>query len=294
MKELSQHKRRPGLAPAKRIQRRATQLAALATTAVSLAAVLGATGCSSSSAETPSCRELDPEVSALEAKFGGGAFGPKTAAYVQSAKDLAWASNRLEQDVAAACRRIGNDIGLGAQEMPNDKGPGGEASGICNAVNARFAMIQRQEGLRVWVTITAPTCVSNQNAWNRCSTVCNPADPQCNALCKIHANVHAKCQQAQVRVRPARGSTVPPYIMSTLQANLASIVHGQAAIAERLRPDVVLHAQAGAGLPGLMAGASSDTLDCVGAGSEVSNQAARRLRISNRAATDLLVTLQGR
>lgn len=257
------------------------------------AAVLAAAAGWSCSAKNGSaelaCPELKPEVSALEASLGG-----KTAAFVQASKDMVWASTTLEQEVASACRRIGADIGLGAHEMPPEKGPGGAAAGICNAVNKRLDLIQRSQGLRTWITIAAPECQANQNAWTRCASVCDVSrDPQCNLLCRVHANVHADCDQAQVRVRPARDEAVPPQIMNTLQANLGALVHAQVSIGQRLAPDMAALNQIGAALPQMMAGQSSDVLDCVGAGNDVGRDAARRIRVSERAASDLIARVQG-
>lgn len=258
--------------------------------AVVLAAWATLSGCSAKNGSAElACRELKPEVSALEASYGG-----KAAAFVQASKDMVWASTTLEQEVASACHRIGADIGLAEQEMPPEKGPGGAAAGICNAVNKRLDLIQRSQGLRTWITIAAPECQANQKAWTRCATVCDVArDPQCNLLCRVHANVHALCDQAQVRVRPARDEAVPPQIMNTLQANLGTLVHAQVSIGQRLAPDAMALNQIGAALPQMVSGQSSDVVDCVGAGNDVGKDATRRIRVSERAASDLIARVQG-
>lgn len=253
-------------------------------------------GCSAKSAKgADACEELKPELSALQASYTGNAvLNGKTAAFVQAAKDIVWASNLLEHDVAAACQRMGADLGLGEDEMQADKGPGGFASGYCNAVSKRLDLIQRNEGLSTWVTIAAPECVANQNAWSRCGTVCNVQDPQCNLLCRIHANVHARCDEAQVRVRPGRTGQIPPQVMATLSANLASLVNAKIAVGERLSPDTTAITQMAAMMPQTVESASGDARACVGAGSDVSKDAARRMRISLRAADDLLARVEGK
>lgn len=261
-----------------------------------LLAVSAPTSCSSpkTGSVTDACKQLQPEVSALEASFSSNPVtNGKTAAFVQASKDILWASNTLEHDVAAACQRIGTDLGLTEQDMQADKGPGGFASGICNAVNKRLDLIQRTEGMRTWVTIAEAECVPNQNAWARCGTVCNPQDPHCNLMCRAHANVHATCDQTQVRVRAARDLPVPPQIMNTLTANLTSLVHAQVTIGKRLAADALALNQVAAVLPGTLGDAGGDVKDCVGAGGDASKEAARRMRTSERAASDVLARIQG-
>jgi hypothetical protein len=238
---------------------------------------------------------MKPERSALDASYTSNPVANgKTAAFVQATKDLVWASNTLEHDVAAACQRIGTDLGLAPNEMPPDKGPGGYASGICNAVNKRLDLIQRTQGLNTWVTIAAPKCRPNRNTWSRCGAVCNVQDPQCNLLCRVHANVHADCDRAQVRIRAGRTGALPPRVQTTLSANLPSLVHARIAIAERLAPDMTAVSQVAAMMPQAMANAGGDVKACIGAGSEATKDAARRFRISERAASDVLARVQGR
>jgi hypothetical protein len=250
-------------------------------------------GCSAKSGGSDfSCDELKPEVSALESTYGGAAQRSKTAAYVQASKDIVWASSTLENEVASACRRIGADLGLQDHEMPVEKGPGGAAAGICNAVNRRIDLIQRSQALRTWVTIAAPSCRANQNAWTRCASVCDTnRDPQCGLMCRVHADVHAECDEAQVRVRPARDGNVPPQILNTFQANLGTLVHAQMAIGERLSPDVAALNQVAALLT--QQTSSGTAKECVGAAQEVSKDATRRIRTSTRAAADLVARIQG-
>ncbi len=243
---------------------------------------------------TAACHALKPEVSALETRFSSDPVSNgKTAAFVQASKDVLWASNTLEHDVAAACQRIGTDLGLAEHEMKADKGTGGFASGICNAVSKRLDLMQRAQGLRTWVTIAAPECQYSQNAWARCGTICNIQDPQCNLLCRIHANVHAACDQTQVRVRPARDQAVPPELMSTLAANLTSLVHAQIAIGKRIAPYALALNQQATVLTGMLGDAGSDAADCVRASTDAAKEAARRFRTSERAASDLLARVQG-
>ncbi len=273
------------------------RLRRLPTAAVALVSLLGGplVGCEAESADpTLACRELKAEVSVFDARFVGEAQGGKAVAFVQAAKDLVWASNTLEQEVASACRRIGLDIGLGAHEMPPEPGPGGGAAGICNAVNRRFELIQRSQGLRSWVTVAAPQCQPNASAWSRCASACDPSrDPQCHLLCRLHANVHAECDTTHVRVRPARDDTLPPQIMNTLQANLGALIHAQLAYGQRLAPDALALNELAALLPPTVQSSSADLRDCVAAGRDVANDATRRIRVSERAATDLLARVQG-
>jgi len=214
--------------------------------------------------------------------------------FVQAAKDVAWSSTTLEQEVASACRRIGADIGVPWSEMASLKGPGGGAIGACDPVIIRLHRILA-EGMRLWVTVGAPVCRANDNAWRRCAARCDArCDPTCSVACRVHAQVHADCTSAHVRVRAMQGADLPyaDRLIATLQANLPTMVHAQLAMGERLAPEIAALQQAGRA-----AGVNlreSKAADCLAASrSEIAN-ATKRTRLSIRASDDFANRSQGR
>jgi len=261
------------------------------------ALALGAMGCGGS--KNPSgalaCPALQPEVSALEAKYSkDGGVNAQVRAYVQAAKDMTWVSTRIEHLAANACRRIGADLGLSDEAMQPRSGPGGAAVGACEPVSDVLDAVLRQ-GIRVWATIGPAQCQPNANAHARCNGACNvQSNPTCMASCRAHANVHASCQPASVSVRASHGAEQAAALLATLNANLPALIEAQYTLGQRISADALAIAKLGPSLRKSTDGASSDARDCIAASAEAAAQAALRIRVSTRVANNFNARVVGR
>jgi hypothetical protein len=239
------------------------------------------------------CAELGPDADTLGATFSGDALANgRLRVFIQAVKDSSWAAAELEHEIAGACHRMGVDVGIPESQMRPANGPGGAASGACEPVALRIDAVIR-EGVRLWVTIQPPVCSPNGNAWTRCSSRCDAArDPECQASCKAHSNVHAACDPARVSVRALRGATEAGSMLATLQANLPTLVNAQMALGQRLQQEVQTVAQVGARLQRSVGDAGSKAVDCAGAGADAAAQAMMGINVSVRASTLITSRLQ--
>jgi hypothetical protein len=260
------------------------------------AAALGGAACKGGSKTVSgeqACPALRGEVSALDEGFGGGALEGKVRAFVQASKDMDWASTQVEHLAADACRRIGEDLGMPDSQMQPQKGPGGIAAGACGPVALQLDAVLRQ-GVRLWVTVVPAQCQPNAGAWQRCGGVCDVnADAECRASCQAHANVHASCRQGQVSVRASSDPAQAASLISTLNANVPSLIEAEQTLGQRLLNDATAVAQVGTNLGRTAKDADSKARSCIGASKDVAGEAALRMRVSVRSAALITSRVRG-
>jgi hypothetical protein len=244
----------------------------------------------SNSPTAEQCPELRAELDALDAQFSADAReNGRLRAFVQGAKDVAWAANRVEHLARGACERIGADLGMKPSEMLPRKGPGGAALGACEPVAARVDAVLRQ-GIRPWVIVQPAQCQANQAAYQRCAGRCDVmSDPVCSASCRAHANVNAACSQAVVTVRQGQGGDQAKPLIATLEANLGDLVEAQTTVGQRVLGDAVAVAQAGKS----MVGRGGDANACLGASTDAASDAAVAIQLSVRASSAITSRVTG-
>jgi hypothetical protein len=97
-----------------------------------------------------------------------------------------------------------------------------------------------------------------------------------------------------VSVRASHGAEQAAALVATLNANLPALVEAQYTLGQRLNADTLTIAKLGSGLRKKMDNAGSGVRDCIGASAEEAAQAALRIRVSTRVASQFNARVIGR
>jgi len=226
-------------------------------------------------------------MSPLDMNFDANAqLNAQVKAFVQATKDISEVAARIEQLATASCQHIARDVGIPLSQMRAGRGPGGSASGTCKVVAGYIANVRRQ-GIQLRASVQPPRCQVNAQAQAKCAGTCNVGGgASCQASCRAHANVRARCQPARVRIE-AHGAAGAARLLASLQRHLPALIEAQLTLGKRLIRDAQVVARVGADLRGSVRQAGAQALACIGAAADIAAAASVRIQVSVQASASV-------